>query len=80
MKIFKMGKGDEKEKPRIEFVGKEMIAVSPGGEIYICTIVNFGSCKFTGKARECLERSGYSTDWAEWDDEGRMVKLLEDFE
>jgi hypothetical protein len=79
MKVFKRGKEEKKEKPQIEFVGKEMTAVDECG-MYICTIVDFGSCKFIGKTRECLERDGYSTDWAKWDEDGRMIKLLEDFE
>lgn len=81
MKIYRKPEEAKQElkKPLFRFVDKEMTAVDERG-IHICTIVNFASCKFTGKAKECLDRDGYFTDWAEWDNEGRMIKLLEDFE
>lgn len=33
---------------------------------------------FAESARDAIMREGYDTSWAEWDDEGRFVRLKED--
>jgi hypothetical protein len=78
MKIYREEK-KELRKPQFRFVGKEMTAVNEYGG-HICTLFNFASYHYTCEAKQCLEEVGYSTDWAEWDDKGRMIKLLENFD
>ena len=79
MKIFKKENKRELKKPLVFLANKRMYATRDNG-LYICTLVCFENCTFARGAKECLEGEGYSTDWASWDDEGRMVKLLEGFE
>ena len=83
MKIFKTEKVKETKqelrKPQLLFMNKRMYAISENG-VNICTLIDFRDCGFPKGARTILEGGGYSTDWAKWDDEGRMTSLLEDFE
>lgn len=81
MKIFKTGikKAKEKKKPQVYLENKRMLAVDEKGD-RVAVLIDFENCTFTGLAKKVLESEGYSTDWAKWDDEGRMVKLLENFE
>ncbi len=78
MKIYKEEK-QKLKKPLIRFAEKKMRAVDENG-IQISTLIDFENCTFIEMAKQCLDEEGYSTDWAEWDNEGRMIKLLEDFE
>ena len=81
MKIYREEKETKQElkKPLIRFAEKKMRAVDENG-IRISTLIDFENCTFIEMAKQCLDGEGYSADWAEWDAQGRMTSLLEDFE
>ncbi len=79
MKIYREKAKQELKKPQIRFIEKYMHLVDENGN-WIATAIDFKDCTFSPNTKSCLEKKGYSTDWAEWDDYGRMTELLEDFE
>jgi hypothetical protein len=81
MKIYRKSEETKQElkKPQIRLVDKRLYAISENGQ-HICILVDFRDCTFPPSAKLRLVAEMYSTDWAEWDNEGRMTKLLEDFE
>jgi len=81
MKVFN---GEEKEaKPKdvaVVLRGRELLAVDAETGEFIIRLYNFRYMHAEGYASMCLKVDGYRTDFATWDKEGQMTKLLEDFE
>lgn len=82
IKIFKEKKKIEEPKPypAIKFEKRYMIAVDPVKGTILACLFDFFKMSASMWAQMELEISGFNTDFAEWDTEGRMVSLSEDFE
>jgi len=64
----------------IDLRDKHLVAVNvESGEhaAFLYDFVLMGTVRY---AKSALELDGYRTDFAEWDDNGRMTKLLEPFD
>lgn len=70
--------GKNLKEPFVRLKGKELQVVDSEG-CWVVTLYDFEdmrACPALGK----LELEGFRTDFAEWDYEGKMVKLLEPFD
>ena len=55
-----------------------IIAVNEDGEILADIWVVWAGAKsfFVGCAKQAIETNKHSTDWAEWDSDGKFIKLI----
>ena len=81
MKVWNSRDKEDKLKDvAIALHDKSLVAVdAETGEI-VAYLYNFGIMLTIELAKRALDRNGYRTDFAEWDDNGRMTKLLEPFD
>lgn len=82
MKLWKGKKEESKPKPylhlqKVAFGKLTIVALNSEGDIiaFIC-----GESGYSENAKGRIESSGYSTSWAEWDKDGRFVRMLEEIE
>ena len=81
MKIYTKETNNKQKlkKPMIAFKQKKMLAVDENGK-RLATLFDLEYMVVSPYAKKLLADRGYSTDWAEWDQNDCMTKLLEDFE
>jgi len=79
MKKLKVYKDEGLKQVQVKLDSRNLIAVdSQGG--HVAYLYKFYSMIAIPDAEKKLRECGYDTSFAEWDDEGRMAKLLVDFE
>jgi len=57
-----------------------LVAFDAEGGKHVAFLYDFITMRTVRNAKDALDRSGYRTDFADWDVDGRMTKLLEPFE
>jgi hypothetical protein len=67
----------ELKTPMIAYEKKGHYFCSSDGD-FIAWIIVYHNNRMKPECRELLESSGYRTDFAEWDNEGRLVRFLEE--
>lgn len=78
MKLWKGKKEESKPKPYLRFDAYlDPYIVDEDGRNITFLIDEMGK---TEDALGRIERAGYSTSWAEWDKDGRFVRMLEEIE
>lgn len=80
IKIYKNKKEGEKHYPEIRLIGKSIAAVSPNDGKAIAYLFDFSLMKRASGAKRCIEEFGFSSDFANWDSDGKIIKLLVNFE
>lgn len=80
--MIKTWKGKEETKLKkvtLALAEINLVAVDEDGRIISC-LFSFCTMLATPSAKDKLVKYGYDTSFAEWDEDGRLVRLLDDFE
>jgi len=82
---MKVWNGKDKKEKQLKDVAvdlreRRLVAVDAETGDHVASLYNFRAMAPFWGAREALKEEGYRSDFADWDVDGRMTKLLEPFE